>query len=87
MITNSRAYLGTGSGRITRRRGTTGTAPPVTGPINRPGAGNSWINAHNIFAHGIPYAGCNLSGIGGGVLGPETLLDYLRPQSVVRPLV
>ncbi len=49
-------------------------------------AGNSWINAHNIFAHGIPYAGCNLSGCGGGVLSPETLLDYLRPQSVVRPL-
>jgi acyl-CoA reductase-like NAD-dependent aldehyde dehydrogenase len=49
-------------------------------------AGNSWINAHNLFAHGIPYAGCNLSGIGGGVLGPDTLLDYLRPQSIVRPL-
>jgi len=49
-------------------------------------AGNSWINAHNLFAHGIPYAGCNHSGLGGGVLGPETLLDYLRPQSVVRPL-
>jgi acyl-CoA reductase-like NAD-dependent aldehyde dehydrogenase len=49
-------------------------------------AGNSWINAHNIFVHGIPYGGCNLSGMGGGVLGPETLLDYLRPQSVVRPL-
>ncbi|HVP10798.1 MAG TPA: aldehyde dehydrogenase family protein [Phycisphaerae bacterium] len=49
-------------------------------------AGNSWINAHNVFAHGIPYAGCNLSGLGGGVLGPETLMDYLRPQSIVRPL-
>jgi acyl-CoA reductase-like NAD-dependent aldehyde dehydrogenase len=49
-------------------------------------AGNSWINAHNLFALGIPYSGCNLSGLGGGVLGPETLLDYLRPQSVVRPL-
>lgn len=49
-------------------------------------AGNSWINAHNLFPHGVPYAGCNLSGCGGGVLGPETLLDYLRPQSVVRPL-
>jgi aldehyde dehydrogenase (NAD+) len=49
-------------------------------------AGNSWINAHNIVAHGIPYGGCNLSGCGGGVLSPETLLDYLRPQSVVRPL-
>lgn len=49
-------------------------------------AGNSWINAHNVFAHGIPYGGCNLSGCGGGVLGPETLTDYLRHQSVVRPL-
>jgi aldehyde dehydrogenase (NAD+) len=49
-------------------------------------AGNSWINAHNVFPHGVPYAGCNLSGCGGGVLGPETLLDYWRGQSVVRPL-
>jgi acyl-CoA reductase-like NAD-dependent aldehyde dehydrogenase len=49
-------------------------------------AGNSWINAHNLFAHGIPYGGCNLSGCGGGVLGPDTLSDYLRNQSVVRPL-
>ncbi len=49
-------------------------------------AGNSWINAHNVFAHGIPYGGCNLSGCGGGVLGPDTLSDYLRPQSIVRPL-
>ncbi len=48
-------------------------------------AGNTWINAHNLFAHGIPYAGCNLSGCGGGVLGPDTLADYLRPQSIVRP--
>jgi acyl-CoA reductase-like NAD-dependent aldehyde dehydrogenase len=50
-------------------------------------AGNSWINAHNLFPHGVPYAGCNLSGMGGGVLGPDTLMDYLRPQSIVRPLV
>ena len=49
-------------------------------------AGNSWINAHNLFAHGIPYAGCNLSGCGGGVLGPDTLADYLRNQTVARPL-
>ncbi|HSW46626.1 MAG TPA: aldehyde dehydrogenase family protein [Phycisphaerae bacterium] len=49
-------------------------------------AGNSWINAHNLFPHGVPYAGCNLSGLGGGVLGPEAYFDYLRPQSVVRPL-
>jgi acyl-CoA reductase-like NAD-dependent aldehyde dehydrogenase len=49
-------------------------------------AGNSWINAHNLFAHGVQYGGCNLSGLGGGVLGPSALLDYLRPQSIVRPL-
>jgi len=49
-------------------------------------AGNSWINGHNLFAHGVPYGGCNLSGCGGGVLGPDTLEDYLRKQSVVRPL-
>ncbi len=48
-------------------------------------AGNSWINAHNIFAYGLPYAGANLSGFGGGVNSPETLRDYLRPQSIVRP--
>ncbi|MGA2666031.1 MAG: aldehyde dehydrogenase family protein, partial [Nitrososphaerales archaeon] len=49
-------------------------------------AGNSWINAHNVFKQGIPYGGYNLSGLGGGVLGPETLMDYLRPQSIVRPM-
>lgn len=49
-------------------------------------AGNGWINGHNLFPHGVPYAGCNLSGMGGGVLGPDTLFDYLRPQSIVRPL-
>jgi aldehyde dehydrogenase (NAD+) len=49
-------------------------------------AGNSWINGHNLFPHGVPYAGCNLSGCGGGVLGPDTLFDYLRPQSIVRAL-
>lgn len=49
-------------------------------------AGNSWINTHNLFAHGIPYGGCNLSGCGGGVLGPDTLFDYLRPQSIARKL-
>ena len=48
-------------------------------------AGNAWINAHNLFPHGVPYGGWNLSGYGGGVLGPETLLDYFRHQSVVRP--
>jgi acyl-CoA reductase-like NAD-dependent aldehyde dehydrogenase len=49
-------------------------------------AGNSWINAHNVFAHGVTYGGVNLSGCGGGVLGPDTLDDYYRKQSVVRPL-
>jgi len=50
-------------------------------------AGNSWINAHNLFPHGVPYGACNLSGCGGGVLSPDTLLDYWRGQSVVRPVV
>jgi len=49
-------------------------------------AGNSWINAHNIFPHGVPYAGVNKSGLGGGVLSVETLVDYWRSLSVVRPL-
>jgi aldehyde dehydrogenase (NAD+) len=49
-------------------------------------AGNSWVNAHNVFVHGIPYGGINLSGMGGGVLGPNTYFDYLRDLSVVRPL-
>jgi aldehyde dehydrogenase (NAD+) len=49
-------------------------------------AGNSWINAHNVFAHGIPYGGVNKSGMGGGVLSIETLFDYWRKLSVVRPL-
>ena len=48
-------------------------------------AGNGWINAHNVFVHGVPYGGVNLSGMGGGVLGPDTLFDYLRSQSIVRP--
>ena len=49
-------------------------------------AGNSWINAHNLFPHGVPYAGVKKSGLGGGVLSAETLLDYWRSVSVVRPL-
>ena len=48
-------------------------------------AGNSWINAHNLFPHGVPYSGVNLSGMGGGVNSPETFFDYLRGLSVVRP--
>jgi len=49
-------------------------------------AGNSWINAHNVFAQGVPYGGINKSGMGGGVLSIETLMDYYRTTSVVRPL-
>jgi len=49
-------------------------------------AGNAWINAHNLFPHGVPYAGVHKSGMGGGVLSIETLLDYWRTMSVVRPL-
>lgn len=49
-------------------------------------AGNSWINAHNVFAYGLPYGGVNLSGMGGGVNSPETFYDYLRSQTIARPL-
>lgn len=49
-------------------------------------AGNSWINAHNVFPQGVPYGGVNKSGLGGGVLSIETLLDYYRNTSIVRPL-
>jgi aldehyde dehydrogenase (NAD+) len=49
-------------------------------------AGNSWINAHNVFAYGLPYGGVNLSGLGGGVNSPETFNDYLRSQTIARPL-
>lgn len=49
-------------------------------------AGNSWVNAHNVFAYGLPYGGVNLSGLGGGVNSPETFRDYLRHQTIARPL-
>ncbi len=49
-------------------------------------AGNSWINGHNLIVHGVPYAGIGKSGMGGGVLSIETLLDYWRPLTVLRPL-
>jgi acyl-CoA reductase-like NAD-dependent aldehyde dehydrogenase len=49
-------------------------------------AGNSWINAHNVFPRGVPYAGVHKSGTGGGVNSIETLFDYWRSQSIVRPL-
>lgn len=50
-------------------------------------AGNSWINAHNVFAYGLPYGGINMSGVGGGVNCPETFYDYLRDLTIARPLV
>ena len=49
-------------------------------------AANSWINAQNVFPHGVPYGGVNKSGMGGGVLSIHTLFDYWRSMSVVRPL-
>ena len=49
-------------------------------------AANSWINAHNVFPHGVPYGGIHKSGMGGGVNSIETLFDYWRSVSVVRPL-
>ena len=49
-------------------------------------SGNGWINSHNVIVHGVPYGGIGKSGMGGGVVSPDTLNDYLRPISVVRPL-
>jgi aldehyde dehydrogenase (NAD+) len=49
-------------------------------------AGNNWINAHNVFAYGLPYGGVNQSGFGGGVNSPETLADYLLAKTIARPL-
>ncbi|WP_435793755.1 aldehyde dehydrogenase family protein [Neptuniibacter pectenicola] len=49
-------------------------------------SGNSWINAHNVFAYGLPYGGVNKSGLGGGVNSPETFYDYLRPLTIARPI-
>jgi aldehyde dehydrogenase (NAD+) len=34
----------------------------------------------------VPYAGVNKSGMGGGVLSIQTLFDYWRSLSVVRPV-
>ncbi|WP_299550835.1 aldehyde dehydrogenase family protein [Seonamhaeicola sp.] len=50
-------------------------------------AGNSWINAHNVFAYGLPYGGVNGSGNGGGVNSIETLFDYTRGLSIAQPVV
>lgn len=49
-------------------------------------AGNNWINAHNVFAYGLPYGGIHQSGLGGGVNSPETLNDYFLAQTIARPL-
>ena len=49
-------------------------------------AGNNWINAHNVFAYGLPYRAVNRSGIGGGVNSSDTLLEYFRPLTIARPL-
>lgn len=45
-------------------------------------AGNSWINAHNVFEYGLHYGACNQSGCGGGVNSRATFEGYLRHQSV-----
>jgi len=49
-------------------------------------AGNSWINGHNLFGYGLPYGGHGLSGYGGGVNSADTFFDYLRGQTIARPL-
>ena len=48
--------------------------------------GNGWINSHNVVVHGVPYAGVKKSGMGRGVVSRETLLDYYRNISIIRPL-
>ncbi len=50
-------------------------------------AGNSWINAHNVFAYGLPYGGIGSSGWGGGVNSVKTFYDYLRPLTIARPVL
>ena len=47
-------------------------------------AANSWINAHNLFPHGVPYGGVKKSGMGGGVLSIHTYLR-LSAQHIGRP--
>ncbi|NMH89534.1 aldehyde dehydrogenase family protein [Flavivirga algicola] len=49
-------------------------------------SGNSWINAHNVFAYGLPYGGVNGSGNGGGVNSVQTLFDYTRALSIAEPV-
>lgn len=50
-------------------------------------SGNSWINAHNVFACGLPYGACNASGMGGGVNSLATMYDYTRSLSIAEPVV
>jgi aldehyde dehydrogenase (NAD+) len=47
-------------------------------------AGTTWLNAHNVFAYGIPYGGVNQSGWGGGINAASTYRDYLRAQVIAR---
>jgi aldehyde dehydrogenase (NAD+) len=47
-------------------------------------AGLVWLDCQLEFAPGIRYGGWHLSGMGGGVLAPDALLDYMRRKSVVR---
>ncbi len=49
-------------------------------------SGNSWVNAHNVFAYGLAYGGVNGSGNGGGVNSIETLFDYTRILSIAEPV-
>lgn len=49
-------------------------------------SGNSWINAHNVFAYGLAYGGVNGSGNGGGVNCLDTLFDYTRKLSIAEPV-
>jgi aldehyde dehydrogenase (NAD+) len=47
-------------------------------------AGTTWLNAHNVFAYGVPYGGVNQSGWGGGINAASTYRDYLRAQVIAR---
>ena len=46
--------------------------------------GSIWLDCQLEFAPGIRYGGWHMSGMGGGVLAPDALLDYQRRKSVVR---
>jgi aldehyde dehydrogenase (NAD+) len=47
-------------------------------------SGTVWVNTQLQFAPGVRYGGWHQSGLGGGVLAPDALTDYLRPKAVVR---